>query len=478
MKKSGITTILLFPVLVTMLVSCKGETNIIMADSIDSQKISITFTTEYSHEREGFLYPGEKIFINYVRADNKGTVDKTKTVIWTFSQTTDGENFTEYVSKDGWEASIAKSFTDEGTYNIRADLYDTGQYQSIGNGTPVISTDEIQFIVEAADLLIESEEIDKRVIQFKPKILNPEIGLVYTGLRMHFGDNTIEEFEGKIPESIMHSYETEGFYNITAELFFKAKFYDLILTKSEKTIRVKGNLYIISLPEPLKTDTEYTFQALQVETLTSKPKYKWAFGDGKISKILSTDAVTHSYVQPGSYTLHVDLIDGETKENIILASTNLTIEIEESGYFLSELQQMKKFDLVFTVQQDYIDHTSGIFKWDCGSGGALIWDGTHFSLDWSKDTHSEHLTGRVSEDGTILEHLIVRHEFVDFNRTTQWYELITMDLPLSLNEAPNRFSVDKQGTELSTFVTSFNTYITEGYQWTKNAELHIKFEKR
>ena len=173
----------------------------------------------------------------------------------------------------------------------------------------------------------------------------------------------------------------------------------------------------------------------------------------------------------------MDLIDGDAKALTILASTDLTIEIEESGYFLSELQQMKRFDFVFAVQHDYTDHTSGIFKWDCGAGGRLVWDGINFTLDWSRDNHSEQMTGRVSEDGTIIEHLMIRHEFFDFNRTTQWYELIIHDLPLSLDEAPYRFTVHKQGEELSKFVMFFSTYRTEGYSWTEDANLQIKFEK-
>jgi len=481
LKIDKIISLLVFLALVLMPVSCKSETDVSRAqslESIDNYSISIMLSTEYSHDRDGFLYPGEKILLNYRRADNKGTIDKTKTVVWTFTRTSSEEDLSESVSMEGWDAGIVKTFTEEGSYRIRVDLYDFEQYQSVGIEAPLLSTDEREITVEAVDFVIETKEIEPKLMQFNPAVLNPEIGPVYTGLRIQFGDDAIEEFEGSIPESITHTFTVEGFYDVTAELLYEGQYETSVIARGETSFRVKGSLYITTPPGVLKTDTEHTFQAHQFESLTSNPKYKWDFGDGKVSRILATNEATHSYMYSGSYVIRVDLIDGDTKEATVVTSAYLPVEIEESGYFLTELQKMTRFRMNFAVQQDYKDHTSGIFRWDCNTGGKLIWNGTNFSLDWSKGTHSEHVTGRVSEDGAVIEHLIIRHEFLDFNRVTQWYQLVINNLPISTAEAPNRFTVDKQGEELGDFVLSFNTYNTEGYYWTEDAALQIKFEKR
>ena len=56
---------------------------------------------------------------------------------------------------------------------------------------------------------------------------------------------------------------------------------------------------------------------------------------------------------------------------------------------------------------------SGLFSWVWDSYGEVIWDGVNFSMQWEQYNHSEVMTGRVYADGTIIEQLIIRHEFGD-----------------------------------------------------------------
>ncbi|MFC1947908.1 PKD domain-containing protein [Chloroflexota bacterium] len=479
MKINRIVNLIIFFVLVMMLGSCQNEVNVIWPEERDKNKVTITLTTEYAHSREGVLYPGEKVTFESQSSDTKHVLDNTKTVVWAFTRTSDRDNFIDSVYAEEGVTSVEKVFKNEGIYKVRADLYDSEDYISFGVGAPLIDTDEREISVEAIDFEIGTEVIDEKVIQFKPKILNPEIGLVYTGLRMYFGDNTIEVFEGTYPESITHSYMAEGIYIVSAELFYKSIDNNPIIAKSDTSVRVKGDLYIVAPPGPLKTDTVYTFQAHQVKRLPSSSAWEWDFGDGTVVKIPYTNEVSYLFIEPGSYVVSVDVLDSEVLGENKLASTYLPIEVVESANFLNELHQMNKFDLNFNVHHDYADNKYGIFSWDWDSYGELIWDGTHFSMEWSQDRHSENMIGRVSEDGTTIEHLIIRHEFLDYDRaqTTQWYELIIHDLPLSTGEGPDRFTAHERGVELSDFVTHFNTYTTEGYNWTKDADLNIRLEK-
>lgn len=478
LKKNQVV-ILLFSILLVMTVtSCENEVNVIWPEEIGHNEVLITFTTEYAHNRDGFVYPGEIITFDSRGTGTKYAPDNTKTIVWTFTQISDGKNYLDTASTEGGVTSVEKVFYDGGTYKIRADLYNTEDYKSLGVGSPLIDTDEREITVEAIVFELETEVLYEKVIQFIPKILNPEIGPVYTGLCMHFGDNNIEVLEATTLEGITHSYVTEGIYNVTAELLYQSSVSSVIAT-SDTSVRVKGALYIVSPSGPLKTDTIYTFQAHQVQIFPSASAYEWDFGDGAVVKIPYTSEVSHLFTQPGSYVVSVDVLDTEVMGENVLTSTYLPVEVVESANFLNELHEMNKFDLNFSVQHDYIDLKTGVFLWEWDSKGDVTWEGTHFSMEWSQDRHSEYMIGRVSEDGTIIEHLIIRHEYLDTNRaqTIQWFEIVIHDIPFSLDQAPDRFTATKRGEELNEFVTYFNTYKTEGYYWAKDSALKITFSK-
>ena len=477
-KKNRVVILLLSFLLIITVTSCENEVNVIWPEEIGHNEVSIALTTEYAHNQDEFVYPGEIVSFDSRGTGTKYAADNTKTIVWTFTQISNGANYFDTAFTQGGVTSVDKVFYDEGTYKVRADLYSTEDYESLGVGAPLIDTGERTITVEGVEFEIQTEVIDEKVIKFTPVILNPEIGPVYTALCMNFGDNNVDVLEVTNLESITHSYATEGMYNVTAELLYQSSD-SKVITTSETSVRVKGALYIVSPSSPLKTDTVYTFQAHQVELLPSASAYEWDFGDGTVVKIPYTSEVSHLFMQPGSYVVSVDVLDTEVMGENVLISTYLPVEVVESDNFLSELHGMEKFNLNFSVQHDYVDLKTGVFIWDWKSYGDVIWDGTHFSMEWSQDRHSEYMIGRVSEDGTTIEHLIIRHEYQDTNRaqTIQWFEIVIHDLPFSLNEAPDRFTVTERGEELNEFVTYFNTYRTEGYYWAKDSSLKITFSK-
>jgi len=479
LKIKKAASLILFFVLIMLFSSCQNEVSVIWPEEMDRNTVSISLTTEYVHNPEGIIFPGEKVTFDSRSDARKYMPDYTKTIVWTTTQVSDRDRLMDTEYTDQGVTSIVKEFNNEGTYRIRAELYDSEEFESLGVGAPLLDTDERVITVKAISFEIETEVIDERVIQFTPKVLNPEIGLAYTGLRMRFGDNSVEVYEEDLPESITHSYAAEGIYNVTAELLYEGKENSSVIAQSDTSVRVKGDLYIVSPSGPLRTDTIYTFQAHQVKILPSASAYRWDFGDGNIAKIPYTNEVSHLFVKPGSYVVSVDVLDSEVMGENILASTYLPVDVIEPVNYRSDLHRMNKFDLYFTVQHDYTDLTTGVFVWDWDSYGDVIWDGTHFSMEWSQDRHSEHMMGRVSEDGTTIEHLIIRHEYQDTDRaqTVRWYELVVHDLPFALDEVPDMFTANERGEELQNFVIYFNTYKTDAYLWTKDSELNIRFEK-
>ena len=113
-------------------------------------------------------------------------------------------------------------------------------------------------------------------------------------------------------------------------------------------------------------------------------------------------------------------------------------------------------------------------------GSAFLYDaykraGINFSMEWSQYNHSERMTGRVSEDGTLIEQLKIRHEFIDSNGRTEWYELEIQNLPFWEDTMPDRFVVDVDHDDVENYVTYFNSFRTAKYQWNDEARLYVRF---
>ena len=284
-----------------------------------------------------------------------------------------------------------------------------------------------------------------------------------------FWDTSIETNTNKLT----YTFQEGGNYEVTASVSAGGK---EIVGKSNVTIADIG-LYL-KTPDntPLVTSKDYTFvaESLYPQFLPEKPYYKWDFGDESGLIIPLFNEVTHAFTDAGQHTIKVDLCESEADDAPVMASASTTLLIEPSAIHLTELQQMNKFALDFSVQHDYAEGNSGIFLWDWDSYGEVVWDGVNFSMEWSKYNHSERMTGRVSEDGTIIEQLKIRHEFSS-SGSTEWYELEIQNLPFWEDTMPDRFIVDVDNEDVEKYVTYFNSHRTVGYHWTDDARLYVRF---
>ena len=232
-------------------------------------------------------------------------------------------------------------------------------------------------------------------------------------------------------------------------------------------------------PPPLQTGKEYTFMANHEspEKLADEPYYEWDFGDGSGIGIPFSNEATHIYDKEGTYTIRVLLFESDEEAAPLLGIATTKVEVEASANHLIELHQMKNFELDFAVQHDYVEGMSGRYSWDFESYGEVLWDGVNFSMQWDQYNHSEIMTGRVSEDGTVIEQLKIRHEFKASDGSTQWAEIEIADLPFWTDTMPDRFIVSVSNEDVQNYVVYFNTYRTAGYQWANDAMLYVRFTK-
>ena len=113
MKINKVVYLIFFFLLVMMIVSCQNDVNIIWPEERDKDTVSITITTEYAHNREGMLYPGEKVTFESRSDSVKHILDDTKTVVWTVTEVSDKDNFMYSEHTDGGVTSIEKVFKNE-----------------------------------------------------------------------------------------------------------------------------------------------------------------------------------------------------------------------------------------------------------------------------------------------------------------------------------------------------------------------------
>lgn len=298
----------------------------------------------------------------------------------------------------------------------------------------------------------------------------PEGNLSY---KLNFGDGTGDEWVTGGTNTIQHTFAKEGDLVITTELYSDA-IPGRIATASENARIIDYDLVIIVPSPPFFQGEEYTFCAdVSNRELPENPLYEWNFDDGNGIIIPFSNEATHLYTEEGNYTVTVTLHDSDSTEAAILATATAEVQVEASADYLIALHEMNKFSLDFSVLRTIAGGSSGVFNWDWDSHGDVIWDGVNGSMEWEQNGHSERMTCRVSEDGTMIEQLIIRHEFGD----TEWYELEIQNLPFWEDTMPDRFIVDVDDENVSTYVVYFNTYRTVGYQWTDDTRLYVRFLK-
>jgi PKD repeat protein len=384
------------------------------------------------------------------------------------------------------------TFNEPGTYTIETTLYEYDEYSKDGNKALIVSNDSLTIYCDTIKLSIEAAPAPGvREFSFKATIENPQFIKLGYPIKWEFINvstgqpdaGLTEEVSGKDSllttgvQEVDHTFQNAGKYKAMFTISNYESSGKNPIASAETTIDVTTGFTIVPPQGSLKTGQEYRFIARtnSPNDLTEAPSYEWDFGDGTMKVIPYSNEVIHSFDKPGKHVIYVEVFDSEEEAANVLGTAYLTINIEESSSHLLELHKMKKFALSFAVQHDYVEGMSGVFSWAWDSYGEVIWDGINFSMEWSQYNHSERMTGRVSEDGTLIEQLKMRHEFIDSKGLTEWYELEIQNLPFWEDTMPDRFIVDIDDEEVGKYVTYFNSYRTAGYQWNNEARLYVRF---
>ena len=187
--------------------------------------------------------------------------------------------------------------------------------------------------------------------------------------------------------------------------------------------------------------------------------YTWDFGDGPVLTIPLSNEVVHEFDKPGPYAIHVGVFETGDTVDLPIGSAVATLEVEASANYLMDLHKMKKFDLDFRVESDWINPLPGatnIFNWVHESWGELVWDGVYFFMQWEAYNGKETISGRVSQDGTTIEQLDIRYDFVHNTGVSHWQVIRVEGLPIRLNSS-NYFEGIKYGEEVATYVSYFSS---------------------
>jgi hypothetical protein len=496
--KSHVISIILILILSLSLMfsitGCQGDTEP-LEDKTDQVKFRV------SADKEIYIYPGDTLIFT-IWSEKTNYMPGNPVYVWTvfyegsiteeiihedYVKARPDEEY-DYMKADEWPYTeeLRYEFLSEGTYKFRVDLYDIDEYVALKNLAPRRGTHEFTVYCHKVTVSISVEPTgESREYTFKATFDNNKAVGLSDVLEWKFvntktGDidkgktetNTEpDEIYSKGTSEATHQFEKDGEYRITLSL---KNYKGDDITTGETTLIVKGVNWIIETPtQPLKTGQEYTFtmRTDYPESIPDNPSYEWDFGDGSGITIPFSNEATHLYSEDGNYTVKVTIFDSSDAGASVLGVATVNVKVEASANHLQELHQMKQFALTFAVQHDYVEGMSGVFVWGWDSHGEVVWDGVNFSMEWDQYGHSERMTGRVSEDGTVIEQLKIRHEFGD----TEWYELEIQNLPFWKDTMPDRFIVDVDNEAVPEYVVYFNSYRTAGYHWTDDARLYIQF---
>ena len=378
--------------------------------------------------------------------------------------------------------------TNEGIYKFQVDLYDYNEYTSDENTAKIYSSYTHTVYCEHFRISIEATPTENsRVYNLKATVANPQYitsnypskwqfinestGLVDTGMTEEI--SFPYDLSNKGTHEVEHRFQQAGKYKV---VFTIESHTGEQIASAQTTVDVTHTFQILAPEGPLKTGQEYTFTARtdSPEVLPDSPVYKWDFGDGNGITIPFSNEAIHLYVKGDTYTVSVQLFESEEAGAPLLGTATAEVEVEASADHLTEIQQMNKFALDFAIQHDYVEGMSGIFLWDWDSHGEVVWNGVNGFMEWEQYGHSERMTCRVSEDGTVLEQLKIRHEFAELDA---WYELEIQNLPFWEGAMPDRFAVNVDDEDVENYVVYFHTYRTAGYHWNTDARLYVRFEK-
>jgi hypothetical protein len=490
-----------------MLLSCTGDVGP-LEDATEQSRLT-------SVSSESRIYPGRQIFLS-VHCDDEENRPDEPVYEWTIQdengnivasivhdeyvpQGREDDSLDDEDDEFSWPNAdeISFEFLTEGTFSVRTDLHEKSEYRTLKNLAPRRGTFTRTVYVDPLRVQLQATPSGEgRSYRLTATIENKRHLTLYCYPSWRFtskdtwivdswqyvkdsGDidngttemtSDIDDIFGKGINIITHKFPADGAYTVQ----FTLEDEKLKIATAEMEVVVKGTDLTIRLPElPLKVGTEYTLVALNnyPETTPSDPLFDWDFGDGQGIRIPFSNEVTHLYAEEGSYTVRVKLFESGDQGDALLGEATAKVTVEPVADYLAQLQRTKRFELDFAVKQTNTNGQTHVFAWDWNSQGELTWDGTSFSMNWSKDGHSETLTGTVAEDGASVKALKLRHEFAG-SSDTEWYEIELADFPLWV---PDRFANDVTRPDVADYVTYFNSHRTAGFDWTSDARIYVQF---
>lgn len=504
MSKNVLFILITCLIIVFSILGCKGD-----AGPLEDVTDQVTLSS--STGKDLYTYPGSALFL-YVKCNNSNNLPDDPVYVWTII--VDGNIINEIIhdeyiplgqdddnlaeGEERWPNTdeIKYEFLQAGTYIIRIDLYDNKEYKTLKSLAARRGTYTYTVYCETPRITLTATPTgESREYTFKATVENPKV-LGYCTPRWIFIDWVDDPQGGALDDDgkteIMTEKDSLGFptgvFFATHQFQRDDKYRIVFSLKDNKenkfantdiALEITGVELAIRVPElPLKTGQEYTFTAQNdyPEKMPEDPVYEWDFGDNNGKIIPFSNEVTHLYQKDGTYTIRVLLFESDEEAAPLLEVATAEVKVEASANHLIELHQMKKFSLDFAVQHDYVEGMSDRYSWDFESYGEVLWDGVNFSMQWEQYNHSEVMTGRVSEDGMVIEQLKIRHEFKASDGSLQWAEIEIADLPFWTDTMPDRFIVSVSDEDVQNYIAYFNTYRTAGYQWTSDAMLHVKFQ--
>ena len=392
--------------------------------------------------------------------------------------------------------------TNEGKYTFNVSLYDYDEYKKnkstaeiLASYTHTVYCEKIKVSVKASPTENDREYSLKATVEnpkFIPYLEPPKWQFINnkTGITDN-GKTEQITFDNDLYDSgrheVVHQFEQSGEYKVIFSITSKHDGSQIASTQT--IVDVSRAFQIIAPAKPLETGQEYAFTVRtdSPESLTESPSYEWDFGDGSGIIVPFSNEVNHVFNKEGTYVIYLEVFESDEEAANTLGSAYLEVEVEASANvdFLDSLRQTNwiEIGLVCPITTQYGSRDAWISEWaKDNSLGIVQWEGSHFSVTWSSERHSEIISGDVRQEGSDLYiSLKARHEF-DKDTDIAFWEIEISELPLSTYKLVEygefRFEGRKFDSDVPQYVTYFNTNDLESVDWSSELSLSVVFDRK
>ncbi|MBN2075532.1 MAG: PKD domain-containing protein [Dehalococcoidales bacterium] len=514
------TVVILFFSMISLMVGCGNKGGDSITDQILLLPVQLVASTETTH----YEIPGQTVRMGVYCISAAERPDK-PVYVWDISL--DGV-FIESIVQDSEKSTAPETEPEEelpemfwpngvhlnyelsksGTYTFDVKLYEYEAYNINKTDAILYSSYTHTVYCEPIKMSIEvTPESTARHYDFKAVVANPKFVPAYYNSSWQFinqstglpdkGITTNISGEGAIGESgiheVTHVFPGTGSYLV---VFMLEDDFDYF-ARGEIMVEISSDFTITVPSEPLRTSEEYTFYAWTdtPETLPDDVYYVWDFGDGPELTIPFNNECTHIFTDAGPYAIHVGVFKPGDAADMPIGSAIATVKVteeKEPTNFLDSLQQTNwiEIGLVCPVTTAYGTNPALISEWggyisEWGVDdllGEIQWEGSHFSVTWSSNRHSEIISGNVRQDGNDLYvSLKARHEEERSTENLFW-EIEISELPLSTDRlvkyGENRFEARMLDSDVPQYVTYFGNRDLVSVDWTSKLQLNVVFDKK